>query len=88
MDAGAARALRSGGTSLLPAGVTGAEGQFVRGDVVHIRSADGERVATGVANYSRAEVERIAGKHSDQIVKVLGYEYSEEIVHRNNLVLV
>ncbi|MDA0351388.1 MAG: glutamate 5-kinase [Chloroflexi bacterium] len=88
VDSGAATALRHGGTSLLPAGVTGASGEFARGDVVHIYAVDGEHVATGVANYARAEVERIRGKHSDQIVNELGYEYSEEIVHRNNLVLV
>ena len=88
VDAGAAAALRRGGSSLLPAGVTGAEGEFARGDVVHLYSEDGERIATGLANYDRAEVEQISGKHSDQIVQVLGYEYSEEIVHRNNLVLV
>jgi len=88
VDAGAATALRNGGTSLLPAGVTGAEGTFSRGDVVHIYGGDGEHIATGVANYNRAEIEQISGKHSDQIVNALGYEYSEEIVHRNNLVLV
>jgi glutamate 5-kinase len=88
VDTGAAIALRTGGKSLLPAGVTAAEGDFSRGDVVHIHAADGERIATGIANYDRTEVERIRGKHSDQIVGVLGYEYSEEIVHRNNLVLV
>ena len=87
VDAGAATALRHGGNSLLPAGVTGAEGEFARGDVVHIYDANGSHVATGVANYDRSEIEQIAGKHSDQIVRVLGYEYSEEIVHRNNLVL-
>ena len=88
IDAGAAAALRHGGNSLLPAGVTAAEGEFARGDVVHVYGADGEHLATGLANYDRAEVEQISGKHSDQIVQVLGYEYSEEIIHRNNLVLV
>ena len=88
IDAGAAVALRTGGKSLLPAGVTASEGEFARGDVVHIYTPDGQHLATGLANYDRAEVEQIRGKHSDQIVGVLGYEYSEEIVHRNNLVLV
>jgi glutamate 5-kinase len=88
IDDGAAAALRHGGNSLLPAGVTGAEGEFVRGDVVHVYSGGGEHVATGVANYGRDEVERIAGKHSEQIIHELGYEQSEEVIHRNNLVLV
>ena len=88
IDEGAAAALRHGGNSLLPAGVTGAEGEFGRGDVVHVYSGGGEHVATGVANYGRSEVERIAGKHSEQIIHELGYEQSEEVIHRNNLVLV
>ena len=88
VDAGAAAALRHGGRSLLPAGVTGASGEFGRGDVVHVYSEGGEHVATGIANYGRSEVERIAGKHSEQIVHELGYEQSEEVIHRNNLVLV
>jgi len=88
IDEGAAAALRHGGNSLLPAGVTGAEGAFGRGDVVHVYSTGGEHVATGIANYRRSEVVRIAGKHSEQIVHELGYEQSEEVIHRNNLVLV
>jgi len=87
IDDGAAVALRHGGNSLLPAGVTGAEGAFERGDVVHVFSIGGEHVATGIANYGRSEVVRIAGKHSGQIVHELGYEQSEEVIHRNNLVL-
>jgi glutamate 5-kinase len=88
IDAGAARALLRGANSLLPAGVTGTSGDFRRGDVVQIVTEDGQQVATGTANYSASEVERIRGKHSDEIAGVLGYEYGEEVVHRNNLVLV
>jgi len=88
VDAGAARALLGAGTSLLPAGVTGAEGEFARGDVVHVLTLEGEHIATGIANYARTEVEKIRGKHSDQIVLELGYENSEEIIHRNNLILI
>ena len=88
IDTGAARALLRGGNSLLPAGVTGSSGAYRRGDVVQLVTADGRAVARGTANYSSDEVERISGKHSDQIIATLGYEYGEEIVHRNNLVLV
>ena len=87
VDAGASRALRHGGTSLLPAGVTGCSGGFQRGDVVQIVTDGGEALANGTTNYSADEVQRIRGKHSDQIAGVLGYEFGEEIVHRNNLVL-
>jgi glutamate 5-kinase len=87
VDAGAARALRHGGTSLLPAGVTDCSGAFSRGDVVRIVTDAGEMLASGMTNYAADEVQRIRGKHSDQIAGVLGYEFGEEIVHRNNLVL-
>lgn len=87
VDAGAARALRHGGTSLLPAGVTDCSGAFSRGDVVRIVTDEGETLASGMTNYGADEVQRIRGKHSDQIAGVLGYELGEEIVHRNNLVL-
>jgi glutamate 5-kinase len=88
VDAGAARALMQGGKSLLPAGVTGSTGEYQRGDVVQVVTADGQALARGTVNYASAEVARILGKHSDQIVGILGYEYGEEIVHRNNLVIV
>jgi glutamate 5-kinase len=88
VDEGAARALRGGGKSLLPAGVTACEGGFHRGDVVRILTPQGVHLASGMANYNADEVRRIQGKHSNEIIDTLGYEYGEEVVHRNNLVLV
>jgi glutamate 5-kinase len=87
VDEGAAKALGEAGTSLLPAGVVGVEGEFARGDVVRIETESGRRVATGIANYAAAEVGRIRGLRSHRIAEVLGHEYGEEVVHRNNLVL-
>ncbi|MEX2447004.1 MAG: glutamate 5-kinase [Dehalococcoidia bacterium] len=87
VDDGAAGALLRN-SSLLPAGVTACEGAFGRGDVVLIVSREGRHLASGVTNYSSAEVERILGQHSDQIATTLGYDYGAEVVHRNNLVLV
>ncbi|MFA7249925.1 MAG: glutamate 5-kinase [Dehalococcoidia bacterium] len=88
VDDGAAGALLRGGSSLLPAGVTGCDGAFSRGDVVHVVTRAGRHLASGMANYSSAEVARILGHHSDQIAEVLGYEFGAEVIHRNNLVLV
>ena len=88
VDDGAVRALVRGGTSLLPAGVVGAEGGFERGHVVRIQSREGAHVASGTANYAAPDIERIRGLHSDRIDDVLGYDYGDEVVHRNNLVLV
>lgn len=87
VDAGAERALRAQGTSLLPAGVLRAEGPFARGDSVIIQNDEGGRIAYGVANYGDGEVNTIRGLRSDRIVDVLGYAYGAEVVHRNNLVL-
>ena len=88
VDDGAAGALLRGGSSLLPAGVTSCDGTFVRGDVVHVVTAAGRHLASGMANYSSTEVAQILGKKSDQIAEILGYEFGAEVIHRNNLVLV
>ncbi len=87
VDEGAARALRSGRASLLPAGVKAVQGQFQRGDVVAVLDERGRRIACGIANYGAREVEAIRGIRSDHIEEVLGYAYGQEIVHRDNLVL-
>ncbi len=88
VDDGAAAALLRGGNSLLPAGVLRSEGAYARGDVIGVYADDGRHLASGMANYAGSEVARIAGLHSTRIVETLGFDYGEEIIHRNNLVLV
>ncbi|MCH2657861.1 MAG: glutamate 5-kinase [Dehalococcoidia bacterium] len=88
VDDGAVKALQHSGTSLLPAGVLSAEGNFLRGSVVEIYSDSNAHIATGIVNYDLDEIEKIAGKHSDDISKTLGYAHSIEIIHRNNLILI
>ncbi len=87
IDPGAARALRSGGKSLLPIGVKGVEGEFERGAVVACVGPDGAEIARGLANYSAQETRRIAGRPSNDIESVLGYVEEPELIHRDNLVL-
>ena len=91
VDAGAAAALREQSRSLLPAGISGVQGDFQRGDTVYIVTPAGgpgpARVACGITNYGSADVERIKGIRSDRIQNVLGYHYGQEVVHRNNLVI-
>ncbi len=87
VDAGAAKALTRGNKSLLPAGVASVVGEFDRGEAVAIAEDGGQDVACGIVNYSAEEIQRIKGCRSDQISDCLGYEYGEEIVHRNNLVV-
>ncbi|MBI1174610.1 MAG: glutamate 5-kinase [Sideroxydans sp.] len=87
LDAGAVRALRIDGKSLLPIGVTQIHGEFERGAVVAILDNDGRNIAHGLINYSATESRRIAGKPSQEIEKILGYVDELELVHRDNLVL-
>jgi len=87
VDAGASRALREQGRSLLPAGVRDVEGDFQRGDAVAITDGDGQRIAYGIANYSAQEILHIRGLRSERIEEVLGHHYGGEVVHRDNLVL-
>jgi glutamate 5-kinase len=87
VDEGAAKALRSQGRSLLPAGVREVVGPFERGDTVSIYDAGGQRFAIGVTNYAHEDAAAICGVRSDRIDDVLGHEYGAELVHRNNLVL-
>ena len=87
VDDGAVSALRRQGVSLLPAGVRRVAGDFARGDIIYICDGAGQHIACGIANYPAAAVARIRGMRSDRIAATLGYHYGQEIVHRNNLVL-
>jgi glutamate 5-kinase len=90
VDTGAARAMAEKGASLLPGGVIAAEGDFRRGDMVEVRLRDesGDRnIARGVSQYSAVDIRRIAGRHSRDIESVLGYNYGENVIHRDDLVL-
>ena len=87
VDDGAVSALRGSAVSLLPAGVRGVVGDFQRGDIIYVSDSSHQHVACGIANYSAADVQRIRGMRSDRIVDALGYHYGQEVVHRNNLVL-
>ncbi|MDD5029718.1 MAG: glutamate 5-kinase [Rhodoferax sp.] len=87
VDAGAVARLREGGSSLLPIGMTGVDGDFSRGDVIAIRGADGTEVARGLANYASSEARLICRKPSSQFEVLLGYAAEPEMVHRDNMVL-
>jgi glutamate 5-kinase len=87
VDAGARKALLENGTSLLPSGITGVEGRFERGSCVRVCGPDGVEIARGLSDYSSGEVARLAGHKSSKIEEILGYRYGDEVVHRDNLVL-
>jgi glutamate 5-kinase len=87
VDAGARRALVEGGKSLLPSGVKSVEGSFGVGDPVDV-AVDPERpFARGLAGYGSDEVRRIAGLKTSEIERALGYKYLDEVVHRDDMVL-
>lgn len=88
VDAGAQQAVREKGRSLLPIGVVGVQGDFRKGDVVSLCDLQGIEFARGLSNYSAAEASRICGLRSDQITQLLGSLPYEEIVHRDNLVVI
>ncbi|MBX3421284.1 MAG: glutamate 5-kinase [Pirellulaceae bacterium] len=87
IDAGAVRALRVQGSSLLPVGVTEIVGGFAKGEVVSVMSDDGVEVARGLTNYNDAQLRQIRGLRTWQIEEVLGQCPYAEVIHRDNMTL-
>ena len=87
LDAGACRAIVERGKSLLPSGIVRVEGGFKVGAPVHCRCPDGRVVAAGLVNYAAADIDRIKGCKTSEIKEILGFRDSDEIIHRDNLVL-
>ena len=86
VDAGALAALKAG-KSLLPAGVSAVEGEFDRGDAVLVLDAEGREVARGLSAYASADARAILGHKSREIERLLGYRGRDEMIHRDDLVL-
>ncbi len=86
LDDGAYNAVAEKGKSLLPSGISRIEGSFERGDAVRLCNLEGQEFAKGVTNYTSSELLRIQGKRTSDIATILGYQYGDEIVHRDNLV--
>lgn len=87
VDDGARNALVGGGKSLLPAGIRRVEGNFDYSDTVSCRTENGVEFARGLVNYNAVETTKLMGKHTKDIEKILGYRDYDEIIHRDNLVL-
>jgi glutamate 5-kinase len=86
VDRGAAVAITTRGKSLLPVGVVDVGESFERGETVRIFAGDHE-IARGVVRYSAGELDQIKGLHSDQIRDRLGYDYGDEVIHHNDMVI-
>ncbi|HEV8307166.1 MAG TPA: glutamate 5-kinase [Methylomirabilota bacterium] len=87
VDAGARRALVEGGKSLLPSGVVKVEGEFSAGDAVGLRDPEGREFARGIVNYDAREVATLRGARTRDIERLLGYRALDEVIHRDDLVI-
>jgi len=87
LDKGACRALVKNGKSLLPSGIIEVRGKFRVGARVQCLDAKDNVIATGLTNYNAADLGKIMGVNSVQIKKILGYKDSDEVIHRDNLVV-
>lgn len=88
LDGGAVRAVTERGSSLLPAGVTGYEGEFAAGDAVDLVAPDGAVIARGLSAFDSYDLPGLLGKSTKQLAAEFGAEYERELVHRDDLVLV
>ncbi len=88
LDRGAAEALRSKGRSLLASGIRDVRGEFSSGDCVSLLDSDGIEFGRGLVNYPAADVLKVKGMRSQEFPRVLGYKVADEIVHRDNFVLI
>lgn len=87
VDDGAEQALLKHGKSLLPSGIVAIRGEFDEGDLLKIVNQKGEELGRGLTNYGHEPLIKIRGKKSTEIEKILGYKVTDEIIHRDNLVI-
>ncbi len=87
VDKGAAQVLKDSGSSLLAVGVLDIQGEFKRGELLSCVNSEGEEVARGLSNYNSSEANIIKGQISKKIPSLLGYGGAEELIHRDNLVV-
>ncbi|MEM7594056.1 MAG: glutamate 5-kinase [Cyanobacteria bacterium P01_A01_bin.83] len=87
LDDGAVKAVTHQGKSLLPAGIIAIKGEFYSSDAVQICDQAGVELGRGLVNYSSEEIEQIRGRHSAEIATILGYDSTDTVIHRNNLVI-
>jgi glutamate 5-kinase len=88
IDEGARRAIEENGHSLLPIGVKKVEGQFSKGTLVNVKTQQGILIARGLVDYSSERLEKIKGHKSSEIERILGFKDYEEVIHRDNMVVI
>jgi glutamate 5-kinase len=88
LDAGAVTAILERGVSLLPAGVTAVEGEFIAGDAVELVGPDRTVIARGLVAFDSEDLPQMLGRSTKELAASLGAEYERELVHRDDLVLI
>ena len=87
LDKGACTAISKNGKSLLPSGIIGVEGDFKKGDSVRCVDVNAVPIAVGLSNFSHESISKIKGMRTEEIRELLGYRESEEVMHRDNMVI-
>ena len=87
IDKGCEKAILSGGSSLLATGITAVVGDFEHGNTISIITLEGREIARGIANYNGEDARKIIGVHTNEVSKILGSKPYDEVIHRDNLVL-
>lgn len=87
VDDGCAQAIREKGSSLLSAGITSVEGSFGYGNTIRVMSLAGREIARGITNYCSEDIDKIKGVHTDRIADILGSKPYDEVIHRDNMVV-
>jgi glutamate 5-kinase len=87
LDAGAVKAILERGVSLLPAGVTAVEGEFIAGDAIELVGPDGHVIARGLVAFDSEDLPKMLGRSTKELAAEMGAEYERELVHRDDLVL-
>ncbi len=88
VNEGAKKAITENQKSLLSVGIEKVEGEFKRGEIISIIDSQGFEFARGVSCYDSSDIEKIKGKHSDKIIEILGYKFDDDVVIKDNLVLI
>ncbi len=88
VDDGGKKCLLRRQTSLLPSGVLEVHGEFKTDDTISVRDTTGMEIARGVAGFASSDLNKIKGKKTSEIQKILNRKSSGEVIHRNNLVLI
>lgn len=87
IDKGCETAILSGGSSILAAGITAVTGEFDHGNTISVVTLEGREIARGIANYNGEETRKIMGVHTNELAKILGSKPYDEVIHRDNMVL-